>query len=45
MIAFIYGQFVVYFDSNTRIYSRAVILNLLVIMAHLGCLSLSLVAH
>jgi len=45
MVAFISGQFVVYFDLNSHIYSRAVVLSLLVIIAHLGCLSLSLVAH
>jgi len=45
MVAFISGQFVVYVDLNSHICSRAVVLNLLVIMAYLGCLSLSLVAH
>jgi hypothetical protein len=45
MVAFISGQFVVYFDLNSHIYSRALFLDRLVIMAHLGCLSLSFVAH
>jgi len=45
MVAFISGQFVAYFDLNSHIYSRAVVFNLLVIMAHMGCLSFSLVAQ
>jgi hypothetical protein len=36
MVAFISGQFVAYFDLNSRIYSRVVVLKLLVIVAHLG---------
>jgi hypothetical protein len=45
MVAFISGQFVVYFDLNSHIYFRAVFLDYLVIMAHLGCLSLFFVPH
>jgi len=45
MAAFISGQFVAYFVLNSHIYSRAVVFNLLVIIAHLGCLSLSPVAQ